>query len=239
MNTPAASVWLDAWERGMSAPPARRPVLLLETVHGPDAQPARWPQGRLEAALLELRAALFGGRMESLASCPKCGEAMEFTLHAHELLAAAPSSLPEHVEVNTAEFSAAFRLPSIADSEAAARVPAAQRRRFPLKQCLAGGCEPEGGWPEEFIAAAAQAMSTVDPLGDLSMSLTCPACAHGWNAAFDSGDFLWSELHAWATRLMQEVAALAAAYGWTEPEILALPPHRRRFYLECLTPRTP
>lgn len=235
MNTPAASVWLDAWERSMSAPPVRRPVILLEAMHGPGAQPASWPLGRREAALLELRSALFGQTLESLAACPKCGAAVEFTVHAGELLAAAPEAVPERVEVNTAGLQAAFRLPDTRDIEAAGAVPAAERRTFLLSLCCTAGGEPAGGWTEEQLAAATLAMSAADPLGDLSLRLTCPDCAHPWEAPFDTGGFLWLELQAWAARLMQEIHALAAAYGWTEPEVLALPPHRRRFYLECLT----
>lgn len=186
---------------------------------------------------MELRAALFGNALESLAACPQCGAAVEFTLHASDLVAAGPAAPPpEHVEVNTADLRAAFRLPHTEDIEAAAVVPAAQRRLFLLTRCLTHGSAPDHGWPEEFLAAAAQAMSEADPLGDLSLRLSCPDCAHAWDAAFEAGDFLWAELHAWAARLMQEIHALAAAYGWTEPEILSLPPNRRRFYLECLTP---
>jgi hypothetical protein len=31
-----------------------------------------------------------------------------------------------------------------------------------------------------------------------------------------------------------EVHALASHYGWTEPDVLALPPARRRAYLEMV-----
>ena len=216
----------------MSAPPVRRPAVLLEAMHGQEAQPAAWPLGRREAAVLSLRAALFGNFLESLATCPQCSGTVEFTLDAEDLLRTAPVVPAENVNVAAAGHSAAFRLPDTHDLEAVAGIPASHRPRFLLQRCLLADSLPAQTWPDEFLAAAAQRMADADPLGDITLALTCPDCAHAWDAPFDSGDFLWSELHAWAGRLMSEIHVLAATYGWTEPEILALPPHRRRFYLE-------
>ena len=233
MESPAATVWLDAWERGMSVAPVRRPAVLLETFHGEEAGPGRWAMGRREAALIELRTTLFGGAMESVAVCPRCSGMLGFTLHAHEILAGAPPEKARPVVVDAAGERAVFRLPDTTDLEAAAHVPAAQRRRFLLARCVAesGGSDD---WPEEFLDEAARQMAEADPLGDISLGLSCPDCRQEWNAPFDAGTFLWTELNAWASRLMSEIHVLAATYGWTEPEILALPPHRRRFYLERL-----
>jgi hypothetical protein len=64
--------------------------------------------------------------------------------------------------------------------------------------------------------------------------LTCPQCAHQWQAPLDIVSFLWSEVHAWAIRLLREIHELASAYGWSEAEILALSPWRRRAYLELV-----
>ena len=48
----------------------------------------------------------------------------------------------------------------------------------------------------------------------------------------NAGDVLWSELQSRAERLLLDVDALARAYGWTEPEILALSSTRRAAYLQ-------
>jgi hypothetical protein len=37
-----------------------------------------------------------------------------------------------------------------------------------------------------------------------------------------------------AQRLMRQVVELARAFGWTEGQVLALSPERRRFYLESI-----
>ena len=234
MKTPAASVWLDAWERCMSAPPVRRPTLLLEAFHGEDADPGQWELGRREAALLRLRSALFGVSADSVVACPQCAKLSEFTVDTEWLLAGEPKDPPAPVKVNAAGARATFRLPTGNDLEAAAKVASSGRRQFLLAKCLAEGDAPSDGWTTEFYEAAAEKMSEADPLGNITFALQCAECAHHWQVPFDAGSFLWTELNAWAARMMSEIHLLAMTYGWTEAEIIALPPNRRRYYLDRL-----
>ena len=60
----------------------------------------------------------------------------------------------------------------------------------------------------------------------------CPACDHRWSTVFDIASYLWSEIHAWAKRLLRTVDTLARTYAWREADILALSPSRRQIYLE-------
>ena len=48
----------------------------------------------------------------------------------------------------------------------------------------------------------------------------------------DVASFVWEELDGWARRLLQDVAVLARAFGWTEEDGVALSPTRREAYLE-------
>ena len=66
------------------------------------------------------------------------------------------------------------------------------------------------------------------------MQLDCPACALIWQSPFDVVSFLWSELDAWARRMLREIHILASHYGWSEAEIVALSPQRRRHYRELI-----
>jgi len=77
-------------------------------------------------------------------------------------------------------------------------------------------------------------MAKADPQAEVLITMQCPACPHQWSAPLDIGAFFWAELNAWATRMLREVHLLAAAYGWREPDILALSPRRRQLYLEML-----
>ena len=61
---------------------------------------------------------------------------------------------------------------------------------------------------------------------------TCPACGHDASITFDVVSYLWNEIDEWAKRVLVEVHVLAAAYGWSERDVLALSPRRRRLYLE-------
>ena len=88
--------------------------------------------------------------------------------------------------------------------------------------------------PEGVLEAMTDAMAAADPQAAVDMALTCPECAHQWRARFDIASFLWREVDAWARQTLVEVARLASAFGWSEGDILALTPWRRRRYLELI-----
>ena len=69
---------------------------------------------------------------------------------------------------------------------------------------------------------------------DVRFPVTCPACEHCWPAHFDIVRYLWQELAYWAIRMLAEVHTLAAAYGWSEAQILAITPWRRRYYIDMV-----
>jgi hypothetical protein len=80
----------------------------------------------------------------------------------------------------------------------------------------------------------ADAMAEADPLADIQLGMTCPFCDHRWRVVFDIVSFLWTEIEAWAWRMLADVHTLAQAYGWGEREILTLSPTRRQFYLDMV-----
>jgi hypothetical protein len=88
--------------------------------------------------------------------------------------------------------------------------------------------------PDEVANILSERMAHADPQADIRLSLICPQCAHGWQSPLDIVTFLWSELHAWAIRMLREVHALASAYGWHEVEILTMTPRRRAAYLDLI-----
>ena len=77
-------------------------------------------------------------------------------------------------------------------------------------------------------------MEEFEPGASLSFDIACPDCGERWSAAMDVGDVLWSELQSRAERLLLDIDVLARAYGWSEPQILALSPIRRAAYLQLL-----
>jgi hypothetical protein len=77
-------------------------------------------------------------------------------------------------------------------------------------------------------------MAQADPQADIQLDLSCPACQHHWQAAFDVVAFLWNEIDSWAHRILSDIHVIASAYGWSEADILALSAARRQTYLDLI-----
>lgn len=131
-----------------------------------------------------------------------------------------------------------LRAPNLRDlaETANAADPSAMRTEL-LARCVCVTRAPSerlavSEWPAPMLDDVLQHLAAVDPGADLRFDLVCPHCRHRWSEAFDIVSFLWAELDAWAQRTLDDVHALAAAYGWTEADTLALSPRRRAHYLE-------
>ena len=90
--------------------------------------------------------------------------------------------------------------------------------------------------PAETLEVVASRMAALDPQADVRLALDCPGCGHRWEPELDVAGHVLAEIDAHATRLLAEVHGLARAYGWSEGDILALSPRRRRRYLELAWP---
>jgi len=240
-----AAELLNVWEDGGSSTSSRRAVLLLTAMYPGARQDAlaSLSVGRRDAELLRLREDLWGPQMAAIAVCPTCRERLELTLDIPDLLAMADGADATEVgetSLTQGDCSVVFRIPTTEDviaSEGAEDVDAA--RSLILERCLLSA-EQAGApvnllqLPAEVVAAIAESMAQADPLADIQLKIDCPSCQHQWRAAFDIVSFLWTEIEAWARRILFEVHTLARAYGWREAEILALSAARRQFYLEMV-----
>ena len=108
-----------------------------------------------------------------------------------------------------------------------------------MERCIEAACKnaemiDAAALPHDVVEAVGTAMALADPQAEVRIALTCPSCSHQWSSLFDILSFLWGEIEDWARRLMAEVHVLASAYGWSEREIVALSPRRRRMYLEMV-----
>jgi hypothetical protein len=246
MRPLTAAELLNVWERGQAEPPVRQALALLAAAcpETPSDEIARLAIGRRDRLLLELRERTFGPRLVSVAACPACGERLEVEVAVRDLLVEGAGPAEESGALDADGWQVRFRPPHSLDVLALAeggadRDPGAARRRL-LAGCLLGARTPDGGeadagdLPESVLQAVAGAMAAADPQAEIELALTCPACAHAWLALFDIVSFFWTEIDAWARVLLQEIHVLASAYGWREPDILALSPWRRRAYLEMV-----
>jgi len=230
---------LAAWEEGVDATPALRGLVLLTGANPTeDASALRgWPVGRQARTLLELHSATFGELVQAHTACPACGEEIELTFSARDMLEiSAPDREPLHVEAGGVHVD--LRLPTVGDLLAAASASTAQEARELLLERVVTLAELDGkrvdplSLPEDVLLRIAARLEEADPHTDLTLALTCPACDAAERVEFDICDFLWRELDARARELLEQVSAVGAAYGWPESEILRLSPARRRVYLE-------
>jgi hypothetical protein len=195
--------------------------------------------GRRDASLLTLREWMFGPSMSSVAVCPQCGQKVELCFDVSDLRAENPPGTHE-IAVAAAGYELQIRLPNSTDLSAIAAEPGADRqRRLLFERCLIvarrdGQPAPPRELPPETIDAVAERLAEADPQADVQIAISCPFCGNGWQSAFDIVTFLWSEIEAWACRILRDVHTLASAYGWCERDILALSPARRQFYLEMV-----
>jgi hypothetical protein len=220
----SAAATLDLWQAVEGRDPIER-SLALAAVSGRDPDElAALPIGRRDALLLELHA---GEALEATAACPACGEQAEFAVDTRELLARGrEASEPAPVESPIEPIG--WRSPDSRDVAAAAAAGDAEAAERVLLERCAGSAD----LPAEARAAVVRAMAEADPLAEVLVDVSCPACGEGFVADVDVAGFVWAELRARARRLLREVAVLARAYGWTESEALALGDRRRAAYLE-------
>lgn len=143
-----------------------------------------------------------------------------------------------HLQVGN--YQVQFRLPNSFDllTIASANDPGEGQRSL-LGRCLIsaqkqGVPQSIDRLPDELTQAIATKMAELDPQAEVLLSLDCPACQHQWQSGFDIVSFFWSELNAWAIRMLREVHVLASAYGWRETDILTMNPYRRQCYLELV-----
>jgi hypothetical protein len=223
---------LFAWEDGQCHPIdwALR-VLFLADPDRSWEELADMPMGRRDKHLLELRELLFGPRLDIFAECPRCAERLEFAFDSRQARALQEDLPPGPYDLEWNGVSLRFRLPTSRDLAAVVNSGPLRARQVLLQRCLLDG--PTELAPEAQAVLAAR-MSQFDPLADIQFALQCPACNNAWSLALDVPSYLYKEIASLARRLLREVHLLAKAYGWSEDEILALSPTRRRAYLEMV-----
>jgi len=227
---------LELWAAGREQRRVRRTELLLEAA---GLEPATDPSlGEVDRRLLALRERCFGPRVDLVVDCPACGQRLQVGLDVGDLRTERPvADLPNVISAD-GDVRVLFRLPTLADLravEAAGSMEAA--RRTLVQRCVIdarhGGARVDAlSLSNEVVARIGQAMAAADRQADVRLGLRCPDCAHEWDPSFDIAAFLWMEIDARVRRLLVDVHTLARAYGWSESEILGLPPVRRQVYLE-------
>jgi hypothetical protein len=239
MRPLSAAQLLDAWEQGLSQPAYRRVVPLLAAAspdHSIDTI-AMLTIGQRDRSLLTIREWTFGAQLAGLVNCSACDERLEWVVNAADLYVEQQFEGTAELSLEADGYCVNFRPPNISDLAAPAECADLETaHRALLERCVLrawfNGQEiPAGDLSGEIVASIAKRMAEADPQADLKIDLQCLECNSNWQVIFDIESFFWSEINAWAQRILLEIHLLARAYGWCESDILNLTSARRQFYL--------
>ncbi len=233
---------LDIWDRGLKAPPTEKAQLLLSGAN-PDRTPeelSRLCIGNRDALLLEMLEKYFAINIAARSVCPGCKMDLELNLCLQDLKAQSSTQAELSGILNIEGYEVEFRLPDSLDLYAASQCSDLESaRRMLIDRCVSRVCnygEPCGAadLPPLIQEAISVRMGELDPQANIVINLTCPSCRRKWTSSFDVVLFLWSQVDAWARRTLWEVHLLAASYGWSEADILAMSQLRRQAYMEMI-----
>lgn len=235
---------LEVWERGQGRSSVEQAVQLLGAACPELDVSELWtlPLGERDACVLALRTSTLGDEIKGSVRCPACSDRLMFTLRENDVrfAPAAPGLVPRELSVTVDEYEVRCRLPSSEDLYAIHALPDVEfARDVLLSRCIVearreGDLLAPAALPDAVIDRVGDAITETDRQCEVELELSCAACRHEWKSLFDVASFFWTELTAIAQRLVQDVHALASAYGWSEAEILGMSAARRQLYLDLV-----
>ena len=212
---------LAAWETALPRPRRDRALVLAGLVTKPGEECLEdLPLGEVDALLLDLHECCFGSILECLVSCPACEEELEAAVEVADLRFPAAQEHSRRVSVDGKTL--------VVRALTSRDLSVAQDRSMLVRRCVI-----EGQLDDHDPELVENLLDELDPKASPEVELDCPACHRIWMAAFDVADFVWQEVDRYARRTLHEVHVLAMAYGWREPDVLALTRLRRDYYLQA------
>ena len=241
MQPLSAQQMLAVWERGLGQIPLERALAFLEAAcpeHDRDAL-AGMSIGQRDSYLLRLREWTFGSEFIACSTCPGCGQQLELALHVDHLLPNADAA-PQQVSISAGSYQLLLRPLNSLDLISSRKLDAPEMARAMFSRCLISATAGDSTVsadeiPDEIARNAMDEVTQADLQADLEIVVTCEACHSTTRENFDIISFFWSEIDAWARRILREVHVLASVYGWNEADVLSLSPLRRQFYLEMVS----
>lgn len=224
---------LAAWEAGAGAPQVARGLVLAEVAGAVDDLDAALdlPLAEQTCRLAQVYSQAFGAVVEATLQCAECSSLVEVQL---PLSAFDPADGRTTATValgngGTAVVRALTGRDLLRAAEAA----------DPAAELLAQTVTDADGRPIAAADMDGPARAAIDAAAEalaggaaLVVRATCPDCDADLTAPVDVASLLWERITAVAPAILAEVAELAAAFGWSERDVLALPAPRRAAYLE-------
>lgn len=216
-----ATATVDLWQALVTAQPPTRGAVLLVALGGARtwAEACAQPLSHCaDVALAELRRRA-GETMDTVVTCASCGALLDVPLDFSDL-----ADLPAPAAVRLGDV--VVRAPTTGDLLLArqAQDPAAAMRAL----CVEGAAGSLGGLPPDTVEGAVE---QVCGAAALAIRTACANCSAPLSVELDLVELLTASVTAEAVDVLRTVSEIAAAFGWPESEILALPPVRREHYL--------
>ena len=201
-------------------------TLLLERLlvggDGKAADVSALPLAVHERLLASLYTLEYGETVSCQATCGACAEPFQFRFALPALLAsqdeaAAEAGLPGEDGCWETPSGARLRPPDLRDAGAGAPEDLISRIA-------------DRPVPAEELDAVAAFLEKASPILSIDLDAACPGCGASQSVAFDLARFLVRALAAERPFLIREVHLIAARYGWSHGEIMALPRIDRRAF---------
>jgi hypothetical protein len=244
MEPVTADELLTVWEEGRSRHPLDR-ALMLAAWGQPDwpieAIPD-YPVGQVNYALFKLRRRIFGQNIQTVCACRHCGETLDITFNLDEFICEDNHGMEFTSKVLAVDVDHyQFRIPTTRDLSRIVQLKNETDAAHQLLKDCQIAQEPHGIFNrlesrdlQALLPRVSHALEALDPHADTSLNLLCKCCGQSFEVALDIAQYLWDEITLKAKTLLQEIDALARAYGWREHEILSLKESRRKAYLEMV-----
>lgn len=170
--------------------------------------------------------------------CPHCAEALELAVPCPVLLQEAQRSRSEpeiEVALGTSR-SVRVRRPTGADQRAwRTQIYSSEEEAVAaILHSLTAPAEMHCALNSADLQRISDAMEAFDPLASFQVTTLCPSCGAEATVPVDLEATLLMRLRARQRALLAQVHRLAAAYGWTEEQVLDIPAHRREQYLQLV-----
>lgn len=223
---------------------ALRPPLALLGLAGRVARTAAgvevdWtglPATDLDAVALVIRRTWLGDSISTDTTCPgpACGERIDVTFSVGDYISHHAPRRPRGVRAAPdpgwfvlAGTDVQFRIPTVGD------VLSARSHESPADELL-NRCVKASATTAKLARRLHRALSALAPsLNDL-VGGGCPACGKQVELRFDPVGYTLAELRTAFAGIHYQTHAIAAAYGWPEEAILALPRRRRTSYASII-----
>lgn len=222
---------LDLWESFVdTTPPARGAAVVVARGLARDvASACELPLAvTARESLAELRDRV-GPKLDTVLTCPACEALLDVPLPLDAVLAGHDDAAEAEVGGVT------LRAPTTADVLAA--LDSADAAATLRARCVTWPAGTDPARDPVLAARVADAAERLAGVAGASVRVQCPECGGDVTADVDVVWLLTEHVTEQAHGLLTDVATMAAAFGWTEPEVLALSPARFQAYLDLARAR--